>query len=744
MPLPQKKLIPGILLALVLSASAAPPIWWSEGNPPVLNANPANNKGPANIGQAKHMAKSALDALYPVLPDVAAQIEADLVGSGKTIPSWAAPANQAEKEKNHAPLLIGQLKAIADPFYTRLHAVSPHWLEAERTTNGTNHPGSIFPWTSAVSDDNNKGVANIGQLKAVFSLRFEGLVAFDADGDGLPDLWEIAHGFDPNDPADAYSDPDGDGIINQMELALGTDPNSFDQIGPVNIGFNEEITDSPDFSFRPENPSDLYPEDSVAHWSAAIGQHIEIWDEGDGNPYAELQSHWDAKGIEQEFDMLPGTRLTFILRYKGRYDGYSDSNPFKLKVEGAYEVLVNGQPAQTLGSVKQESFMADDEWEKYAEWHYATVAITAAPQATTLVPITLTLIPEDTDEAITYGGFVDLVNVEVVDNVIATGVDRISKTVSMFDRGFEGDYWIMAPLQGPGSFTYENLTKFQISMGGSDRGILSCENATPVTVMDPSNQIALDGQPQDVLWQGVGTGVDSEKVVKLKINGSDTETSLPVKVKAMKYREVAVAVHVVNELKSNGTIVPPDELMMPDDAQLRQHLNELFAYQINTWFKVDFMPQFKSVNFNGVLKAGDEPAHSSDQQAVIDAFGGLNAEADIHLFLVGVSSLIDQEGKGFTSPENATCWVFVATTGGASYNDPDDVMGVIGHEIGHVFFKEGHPDTPSFPGPAPLLGTDHTKRLMFSASDANSRLIVKKEWDKAEEWLKINVDAPDP
>lgn len=111
--------------------------------------------------------------------------------------------------------------------------------------------------------------------------------------------------------------------------------------------------------------------------------------------------------------MLPGTRLTFILRYKGRYDGYNDSNPFKLKVEGAHTVLVNGQPAQTQGAVKQKSFMADDEWEEYAEWHYASVSITAGPQATTLVPITLTLIPEDTDEARTYGGFVDLLPVDI-------------------------------------------------------------------------------------------------------------------------------------------------------------------------------------------------------------------------------------------------------------------------------------------------------------------------------------------
>jgi hypothetical protein len=34
----------------------------------------------------------------------------------------------------------------------------------------------------------------------------------DADGDALPDDWEVAHGLDPTDPADALSDPDGDGI----------------------------------------------------------------------------------------------------------------------------------------------------------------------------------------------------------------------------------------------------------------------------------------------------------------------------------------------------------------------------------------------------------------------------------------------------------------------------------------------------------------------------------------------------
>lgn len=46
---------------------------------------------------------------------------------------------------------------------------------------------------------------------------------------------------------------------------------------------------------------------------------------------------------------------------------------------------------------------------------------------------------------------------------------------------------------------------------------------------------------------------------------------------------------------------------------------------------------------------------------------------------------------------------------------------------------------------APLVGTDHTKRLMYGGKlNANSRLIVKKEWDEAEKWLKDNVDDPPP
>jgi hypothetical protein len=53
--------------------------------------------------------------------------------------------------------------------------------------------------------------------------------ALDADGDGLPDAWEIAHGLDPNNPVDtdgAYGDPDRDGQTNWQEYLAETDPQS--------------------------------------------------------------------------------------------------------------------------------------------------------------------------------------------------------------------------------------------------------------------------------------------------------------------------------------------------------------------------------------------------------------------------------------------------------------------------------------------------------------------------------------
>ena len=46
----------------------------------------------------------------------------------------------------------------------------------------------------------------------------------DRDNDGMPDAWEIAHGFNPLDPTDANGDADNDGFTNLEEYKFGTDP----------------------------------------------------------------------------------------------------------------------------------------------------------------------------------------------------------------------------------------------------------------------------------------------------------------------------------------------------------------------------------------------------------------------------------------------------------------------------------------------------------------------------------------
>jgi hypothetical protein len=68
------------------------------------------------------------------------------------------------------------------------------------------------------------------------------IVSADTDGDGIPDLWETAHGLNPNAAGDALTDDDGDGIANLQEYLANTDPHDSTSF----LAVTELAADGPD------------------------------------------------------------------------------------------------------------------------------------------------------------------------------------------------------------------------------------------------------------------------------------------------------------------------------------------------------------------------------------------------------------------------------------------------------------------------------------------------------------------
>jgi hypothetical protein len=61
----------------------------------------------------------------------------------------------------------------------------------------------------------------------------------DADGDGIPDAWEVLYGLNPRNVGDAAADADGDGISNLSEFQQHLNLNQMDNpaVGLSAFGF---------------------------------------------------------------------------------------------------------------------------------------------------------------------------------------------------------------------------------------------------------------------------------------------------------------------------------------------------------------------------------------------------------------------------------------------------------------------------------------------------------------------------
>lgn len=98
----------------------------------------------------------------------------------------------------------------------------------------------------------------------------------DVDGDGLPDLWELAYGLLSYDPFDALLDPDGDGLSNLEEYLYGTDPYSWDHASTVrNSASGNGESGGPDSGSDEDQDGDGLPD----AWELANG--LDPTDPGD-------------------------------------------------------------------------------------------------------------------------------------------------------------------------------------------------------------------------------------------------------------------------------------------------------------------------------------------------------------------------------------------------------------------------------------------------------------------------------
>jgi hypothetical protein len=172
----------------VFTLRANPPEWWLR-HQVLAPGVEASDYAVVNQGQLKNIAAKAVEAMNERLPGGAGTTLNDMVAA------WKSAPQPGVVRQDYAAVNIGQLKAVALPFYQRLESA------------GFAQPGS-YAWAQSNADS--YAAANIGQVKHLFDFYLPS--GADSDGDYIPDTWEVFLGSNPQ-RSDAYEDPLGTGYV---------------------------------------------------------------------------------------------------------------------------------------------------------------------------------------------------------------------------------------------------------------------------------------------------------------------------------------------------------------------------------------------------------------------------------------------------------------------------------------------------------------------------------------------------
>jgi hypothetical protein len=351
----------------------------------------------------------------------------------------------------------------------------------------------------------------------------------------------------------------------------------------------------------------------------------------------------------------------------------------------------------------------------------------------------------------------------------AAGVDDVSIGSPNPGDTVKDRIWIMAPKGGPAKqVTLKSPLNADTPLKLSGTGVSFSGTDGSVTLTQAETVINLTAE-------SAASGTDVP--LDLKFGGLQS-LSKPLGVKVMKRRVVKATIHLVASLVDGKAPNLPN--VIPNQLEMKKYLDDIYGPQVNATFDLQVKPMVNlkwdiatSEDFgvsdpndldivklgNGMLdfKGGEVLGR---EEAIVDNTLRDNS-VDINIYILGGAAmygLSERNGKlqkatalgayGYAKRDKNVVFLDGDVDVWDRFFERDSAAEnkhTIAHEIGHLIMKYGHPDEGGGAAPLPgLPASAYPDRLMTGGGKTkrpeHGKLLVKGEWDAAEEWM---VNYPD-